>query len=339
MVSLLAFVPLHAENSGTQTKIEESFFGSDSASYALLRTETEFAHDEKKVRCRTWLDEYSKQEVILYKGSAAETDEAQIRNGFYGSKLERSVLLIDVTEGIDKPDVRDSTNDSSEEFVIHTQEPTTAISTLLLRYPHRSLKPWAAEQMGQLKYSDSSFFVFYKNQTMMSGIAIRERMGGVRMGDSDAEILIGPRTIDQVAEDENCAYLTITATTDKRVQTRIFCMVPRLTKNLHALQTRESLYLTTGRIDTKEEALKVAKNIQGKRDEDKEWAAIGIEVWGVNHSSYNKSFFCVAISNSMELIKKRQSQALSESLGIPLIPMDSDSFSVLVQRIPGATAP
>jgi len=337
MVSLFIFVPLHAENSGTKTKIEESFFGSDSASYALLRTETVSEDDGKKIHRRTWLDEYSKEEIILYKGSSAKTAEARIMHGYYGSKLERSVLLIDVTVGPQKPDDRDPRKEPLEETVIHAQEPTTAISTLLLRYPHRNLKPWAAEHIDQLKCSHSSFFVSYKNQTMMNGIAIRERMGGVRMGDAKAKILLGPLTINQVAEDENCAYLTMTATTDQRVQTRVFCMVPSLTKNLHALQARESLYLTTGRLDTKEEALRAAKDIRGKLDEDKEWAAIGIEVWAMNNTSYNKRFFYVAICDSMNLIKKRQSQALSDALGIPLVPMESESFSVLIHRLPGVT--
>lgn len=71
----------------------------------------------------------------------------------------------------------------------------------------------------------------------MSGTAIRARMGGSRKGDAALQKELGPRTVDAIAEDSNCIYLTVTATTEKRKQTRIFCMVPMLTNNIHSLVT------------------------------------------------------------------------------------------------------
>ncbi|MBT8036965.1 MAG: hypothetical protein KJO21_05425 [Verrucomicrobiae bacterium] len=334
LASLLIIGLLQAEDLGARTKIEESFLGSDSKSYALLRTETKSTHSGEKISTRTWLDEYTKKQVILYKNSANKTDEARIMHGNYASKLIRSVLLLDVTHGQPKTEDPDSEKEATAGAAIHKHETALALSELLLRYPHRNLKSWPTKHFAQLRYSDASFFVSYKSQTMVNGSIMRQRMGGVRMGDASAKILIGSRTIDQVAEDENSAYVTITATTAKRVQTRIFCMVPSLTKNLHALWSREPLYLTTGWIHTKEDALQTAKEVRRKLDGEKEWATTGIELWTLNSTSYSRAFFCVAIPGSMELIKKRRVRALSESLGIQLVPTGSSSFSVLIEKFP-----
>ncbi|NWK55962.1 hypothetical protein HW115_10085 [Verrucomicrobiaceae bacterium N1E253] len=332
--SLFLFGLLQSEGLGQQTIIEEQFFGSNSTSYALLRTETMLSPAGEKIRSRTWLDEYTKVPTLLYNYSTKQPYEEQIQQGVYGSKLSRSVLLLDTSHNQKNHKQPTSETQTTEKRNVHTQERTTTISKLLLRYPCRSLKPWPAEHAAQLRHSDESLFISFKGQVMVNGKAMRTHMGGLDMGDTKAKSLIGSRTVDQVADDNNCTYLTVTARSEQKVQTRIFCMVPPLADNLHALWTREPLYLTTGLINEKEEALHLAKEMRGKLIKEKAWSAVGVEVWSFYNSSYSRRFFCVAISDTMDLIKRRQVRALSELLDMQFVPMPSGTFAVSVQKFP-----
>lgn len=165
----------------------------------------------------------------------------------------------------------------------------------------------------------------------MSGTAIHARMGGIRKGDAALRKELGPRTVDAIAEDSNCIYLTVTAATNERTQTRIFCMVPTLTNNIHSLVTREPLYLTTSQFNTKEEALRNAQSWRKKVINHPKFSEIDIQTWAYDSTAYSRTFYYVVVTHTMDIIRKRQVSELIAQLNTPLRLVNSSSFSVPVQ--------
>lgn len=302
--------------------IEEQFFGSNASSYALLRTQSEPLKEGKGTRKQIWLDHYSKEAVSLY--DKARNEESRIRHAFYDTPLKDSVKLLEVisTQADTEPE---------EEIVMQDEIP---MSKLLLLYPNRSLQVWPAEKMAQLRMSDSSFFIYYKLQCLVNGKSIRARMGGDRMGDAQARTLIGPRVVDSIGEDGNCVYVTLTATSTERKQTRVICLVPAVTRNIHALDSKPDLLLTTGQLKVKGDALHTARAVRKTLD-DSSFAHLDLEVWSYFDANYNRDFYFVAFSNSMDLIKTRKVEALQELTGKDLMAVKSEMFQVRIETLAG----
>jgi hypothetical protein len=331
LAGLLGAGPLEAGSPAQRTTVEERFFGSNPRGYAILRSETEPDGDGNTTRCKTWLDEYAKTPVVLYN---LPEEEGRIRNGAYTSNLVSSTLLFDISSGQPPHDNVDS-QPPHPAATAHILETAITMSTVLLRYPTRSLTPWSPEKMRDLRSDDSSLFIHYKKQTLVSGQAIRTRMGGLNKGDAEVLQALGRRTIDSIAEDGNCAFLTITAATDERKQTRVFCMVPILTDNLHALASRESLYLSVGRFNTRDEALRNAHSLREKIVNKPEFSGVGIEVWAHDSTAYSRTFYYVVVNHTMDIIRQRRVSVLERLLEMPLFVVPSDSFSVLIKEPPG----
>lgn len=294
------------------TCVEETFFGSSPTSYAIIRTETVPLPDGVQTRHRTWLDEYEKVPVLIY-DFKTETDN--LRNGAYISKIAHSVLLLD---------------DQAEPPSSGKADPAPSLAALVERYPQRILTPWSSEQTGELKHDIGSFFTTYKTQTLVNGETVRARMGGVREGDAELLELIGQPAVDSIAEDGNCTYVTLSTATEKNKQTRVFCLVPAITRNLHALVSRESMYLSAGRFNTREEALKAAGEWRGKLKNESGFAGSGIEVWAHDSMNYSRTYYFVVVTDTLEIIRQRKVEALEKLLGVHLLLVKSDSFSVLL---------
>ena len=155
LASLIGLSLLKAESAVHRTTIDEQFFGSNSTSYAVIRSEIEFDAITKKNRQKTWLDEYSKESVLIYKFPKKED---RIRNGAYTSKLVKSTLLLDVT--FDQQTIGHASSlPPKTANIARPLNSTTSISSLLLRYPTRKLIDWPLKQRSELRYNDSSFFI------------------------------------------------------------------------------------------------------------------------------------------------------------------------------------
>jgi len=331
LAGLLGAGALEAGSPIRRTTVEEQFFGSNPSGYAILRSETEPDGDGNTTRCKTWLDEYAKTPVVLYNHPK---EEGRIRNGAYTSKLVSSALLLDISYDQRSNNPVNSQPPLTAETV-HKQEAETTMSSVLLRYPTRSLTPWSPERARDLRSDDGSLFILYKCQTLVSGQAIRARMGGMNTGDAEVLQALGRRTIDNIAEDGNCVFLTITAATDQRKQTRVFCMVPMLADNLHALSSREPLYLSAGRFDAKDEALRNARSLSEKIANIPEFSGSGIQVWADDSTAYSRTFYCVVVNHTMDIIRQQRVSMLERLLETPLLLVPSDSFSVLIKEPPG----
>jgi hypothetical protein len=331
LAGLLGAGPLAAGSPARRTTVEERFFGSNPSGYAILRSETEPDGDGNTIRCKTWLDEYAKTPVVL---DNRPKEEGRILHGAYTSKLVGSVLLLDISYDQRSHDNVDSLPPPTAETV-HSQEAATTMSSVLMRYPTRSLTPWSPEKTRDLRSDDGSLFILYKSQTLVSGQAIRARMGGLNTCDAEVLQALGPRTIDSIAEDGNCVFLTITAATDERKQTRVFCMVPILTDNLHALSSREPLYLSAGRFNTRDEALRNAHSLREKIVNKPDFSGVGIEVWAHDSMAYSRTFYYVVVNHTMDIIRQRRVSVLESLLEMPLFLIPSDSFSVLIKEPPG----
>lgn len=309
-----------------RTCVEETFFGSSPTSYAIIRTETESLEDGVQTRRRTWLDEYAKEPVLIYD---FKTETERIRNGAYTSKLERSVLLLDDPgEPPHSGDVGAAKLGADERVEEHEVAPPLA--ALIQRYPQRTLIPWSWEQTAELKHTDDGFFITYKTQTLVSGLSIRARMGGARVGDAELLEMIGPPSMDSISEDGNCTFMTISAVTEKHTQTRVFCLIPVITRNLHMLDSREPTYLSAGRFESREEALRTAVELRGKLKGEAGFAGSTIEVWAHESTAYLRTFFFVVVTDTMEVIRKRRVETLEKLVGSRMLLVGSDSFSVLI---------
>lgn len=323
LAGLIAPTLLSADPDSHGTLTEERFFASSPTAYAILRTETETIPDDGGTRTRTWLDEYSKEAVEVRK---LPTEEARIKGGEYLTKLEKSTLLLDVS------DHTQPSGNGEEAEPVASKDPATFLANLLLRYPGKGLTPLSPELAEGMRYSDSSFFIHYRNQTLVSGSLLRARMGGDRMGDAELMKTLGPRTVSFLGEDENCLFLTISATAGKMKQTRVFCIVPAATKNLHTLSNREPHYLSCGRFETKEEALQAAKALREKLDVRSMDIKTGIEVWAHDSTKYSRTLYFVVLTNSTEMIRSAKVGALQDQLGTKLLLIKSDSLSVLIDE-------
>lgn len=314
---------LLAEPVSHGTLTEERFFASSPTAYAILRTETETIPDDGGTRTRTWLDEYTKEATEAYK---LPSEEARIKGGVYLTKLEQSTLLIDVSN---RPQ---PSGNGKEAEPVASKAPATFLANLLLRYPSKGLTPLSPGLTEGMRFSDSSFFIFYKNQTLVSGSLLRARMGGDRMGDSKLMELLGPRTVSFIGKDENCIFLTISATAGKMKQTRVFCIVPAATKNIHTLSNREPHYLSCGRFETKTEALKAAETFREKLNAESLGIETTIEVWAHDSTSYSRTFYFVVLSNTAAIIRESKFRELQEQLGTKLLLIKADSLSVLIDK-------
>lgn len=326
LVGLLGAAKLFAAEPTPRTCVEETFFGSSPTSYAIIRTETESLEDGVQTRLRTWLDEYAKEPVLIYD---FKTETERIRNGAYTGKLERSFLLLD-DPGDPPPSGEAVAAKIGANERLEQPEVAPTLAALLRRYSQRTLIPWPSEQTDELKQTDDGLFITYKTQTLVSGQSIRARMGGLRMGDAELLEMLGHPTMDSVAEDGNCAFVTLSAATEKHKQTRVFCLIPMITRNLHVLVSRQSMYLSAGKFDTREEALRVAGELRGKLNGESGFAGSTIEVWAQERMSYSRTFYFVVVTDTMEVIRKRQVETLEKLLGSRLLLVKSDSFSVLI---------
>lgn len=146
---ITSMASMSAEEGKRALLVEETFFGSNPAAYALLRTETETTASDGFLRRRTWMDEYAKEPVLLDDYSQRDGEEVRIRHGAYQSKLTQSTLILDVTIPRNREsDIKASGNTAAANGA--NQNSPITLAAMLLRYPNRMLTRWSPAQREQL---------------------------------------------------------------------------------------------------------------------------------------------------------------------------------------------
>jgi hypothetical protein len=326
---IVSMVTMMADEAKRPLLVEETFFGSNPAAFALLRTETETSTTEGFLRKRTWMDEYAKEPVLMDDYAQRYDGEERIRYGAYQSKRTQSTLIADVTYS-SNTESQAKTGDNTAALNTAGQDAQITLAAMLLRYPNRILTRWSPEQMKQLE--QSGFFHHYKTQTLVNGSLVRARIFDLG-GDAEMHQALGPTSVSSVEEDGDCLYLTFHANNPEHKQTRIFCMLPAVTANVRHLAACEPFVILADRFDTKNEALGGAQALRSKLNAKKDFADVELQVWNVYHTNYTRDFYFVVMPRTAELIKHERVAGLQEFIGsrLPLVP--SETFSVMVEHL------
>lgn len=326
---ITSMASMSAEEGKRALLVEETFFGSNPAAYALLRTETETTASDGFLRRRTWMDEYAKEPVLLDDYSQRDGEEVRIRHGAYQSKLTQSTLILDVTIPRNREsDIKASGNTAAANGA--NQNSPITLAAMLLRYPNRMLTRWSPAQREQLV--QNGFFYHFKTQTLVNGSLVRARIVDLQ-GDAEMHQALGPTSVSAVEEDENCLYLTFHTSNPEFKQTRVFCVVPTATANVRQLAACEPFCLLAGRFNTKNEAQESAKSLRSKLNTQKDFSDVELQVWNVYNTNYSRDFFFVVMPRTAELIKQGRVAGLQEFIGtrLPLVP--SKTFTVMIEQL------
>jgi hypothetical protein len=276
------------------TTISESFLGSDSANFAVLRTERDNLGSYYKARTKVWLVEHPKVPSADNK--------------------PRKTLLLDQTTHVD-PDTMKS--HPPEE---HFKDGSTALADIIVRFPVRQLDPWTPDQIAALRFDQSTGRTEFKTQCLWEGVRHAEAAEG--------ESRSAEFTLVGVAEDGNCIFLNIALGGDENTETTWVCIPASVTRNVHALRGLEPIYLSAGSYPSAKEALarckEVGKTMMGFHGRT-------LQVWSVFHDDTGKTDYAVVLEDTTDFLRgdplgtKQQHPA-----EIRWLPLDSEGFRELV---------
>lgn len=272
--------------------VKERYFGSNATDYAILRTEDDNQSSYYQNRVTTWLDEYSKEDALR--------------------ENVKSTLLLEVSYQR-HPDQKPN---SPATEVIHSQDTTLGLATLLARYPERAAEPWTAEDRAKLSVDSDRGIDFGNVFFFDGGVISREIFGGRHNGEK--------WTLDQVSGDVNAIYLQLSCGQDEGRETRLLCLPPARSKQVKDQMTMQPIYLVAGTFDTKESAVARAQELVKKAREMK-FYGIHPEVWSARPPT-DKMVWHVVEAFSKEMIQNNAVPRTEETLGVRLVPMTSKSF-------------
>lgn len=263
---LLAFSPLMA-TPDAGTTITERFLCSDAQTYVLLRSESYNPGSYYVSQTKTWLIEHAKDPAA--------------------TNPPRKTLLLDKTDHVDADDLRQKTS------TVHFKDQKTALADMLDRYRVEALTPWSREQTAALRFDGVTGLTEYKSQRLWAGFPQEKQAVGDAARAPDYELV-------QVAEDQNCIFLTIRKGQDENSETTMVCIPPSITRNVHALRELEPFHLSAGLYPTAKEALSRCESL---RKSTKDLRFEDLRVWSVFQAATGKTEYAVIMANTAGFLR------------------------------------
>jgi hypothetical protein len=290
----LTFSPLMATPEAGTT-ILERFLCSDAQTYVLLRSECYNPGSYYQSQTKTWLIEHPKD-------PAAATPP-------------RKTLLLDKTDHFDVDDPRQKTS------TVHFKDQKTALGDILDRYRVAALTPWTKEQTATLRFDGITGLTEYKSQRLWAGFPQEKQAVGDAARETDYALV-------EVAEDQNCIFLTIRKGWDENSETTMVCIPASITRNVHALRELEPFHLSAGFYPTEKEALSRCESL---RKSTKDLRFVDIQVWSVFQAATGKTEYAVILPNTASFLRSDILGDKQKSADHPnWIPISSEGFRELI---------
>lgn len=290
LIHPLAATPDHS------VSVTERVLGSNSTGFAVLRTEHDNMCSYYSSRVTTWLDEIPKTPN--------------------GREQMKSTLLLDVTRSRDS-NHSDPNTPAPVTETINSQNATLSLASVLQRYPGQLQQAWTPEQIAKLEIDPNAGISYNGKLVFIHGSAIGEKIFGGRHGGE-------PWALDEVAEDADSIYLRLSVGQDEGPESRIVCVPPAITKRQRDQADAQPVYLTTGKFDTRDEAIQAARTLVEKARE-KKFSDFFPEIWSLMDGD-STSKYVVAERFSTQMIKNGRLSEIESTLEIRLTPMSSDRF-------------
>jgi hypothetical protein len=277
------------------TTITERFLCSDAQTYVLLRSECYNPGSYYQSHTKTWLIEQAKDPVA--------------------ATPPRKTLLLDKTDHSDVDDPRQKTS------TVHFKDQKTALGDILDRYHVAALTPWTKEQTATLRFDGTTGIAEYKSQRLWAGFPQEKQAVGDAAHEPDYALV-------EVAEDQNCIFLTIRKGGDENSETTMVCIPPSVSRNVHALRELEPFHLSAGFHPTAKEALSHCESLQ-KSTKDLRFAEL--QVWSVFQAATGKTEYAVILPKTASFLR---SDILGDKQNSPdhpnWLPISSEGFRELI---------
>lgn len=274
-------------------KVSERLLGSHAAGYVTLRTEIDNLGNYYSSRTKRFLVEYSKQPAdAKYESSP-------------GAELKVH-LLLDTT----------ATWDGSElapmdlKTKVNARDESVKLAEILERFPNHAQR-WDAGKFARLSSHPESGTRLGKTELVWGGWVRRRFIGE----EEDYKL---EWKLDEVLEDENCLYLSVST---EELGQRLVCIPPRKTTQVRDQLAKQPVYIVAGHSGDKEQAMTLARDLLKKTD-----GKFKPEVWTCGHSA-QKTIYVVADAESNEHLGRFQFEAMEKLTGMDLGVMSSDDFT------------
>jgi hypothetical protein len=278
------------------TQVRERILGSNPNSFAILREESDNLGNYYTSRKTVWLDEVPKIAG--------------------GREKTKSTLLLDVTYHVD-PDHADPNIPPAVTEELHTRDSELTLAAILQSNSDQPETRWTPEQRAQLVLHPVGGVRLGHRLVLVDGAFIQQKVFGGRDGASTWRL-------DEVTEDGNCLYVSLSIGEDGSAESRVVCVPPDVTKRFQDQKSAEPVYLVAGQFESRESAAELATALVAKARAEKIFG-FRAEIWAVDGGW--KSFkYVVVDAYSTDRIREGGIDKLEESLGVRFTPTSSERF-------------
>ncbi|MES2440891.1 MAG: hypothetical protein V4584_17630 [Verrucomicrobiota bacterium] len=296
LTALCSLIHPLAATPDSGVSVTERLLGSNSTAFAILRTETDNLGSYYSARATTWLDEIPKTQD--------------------GREKVKSTLLLDVTHTADVNHSDPNTPPPVAEK-INSQDSSLALASVLQRYSGQTVRSWTPDQLSTLEIHPVAGIRFNLKLPLIDGASVQKKIFGGRHAEESW-------SLNEVSEDSNCLYLTLSIGGDSCPESRIVCVPPEITKHQRDQAAAQPVYLTAGKFDTREEATQAAVAMVAKAREMK-IHGFHPEIWSLEDGTL-KTKYVIAETFSTERIGTGGIPEMEKALEIKLTPMSSGRF-------------